>query len=131
MLGIVEILEVAGTYLGKSKVRPGMEKCLAPIEKKRLSRGDEFCPLDLNRDGTFLHKGTTSGVFEVRGDKISFQPKKLNGQSLESMQQAAIEAGRAFGLAWLFDPFELQIVGETLQSTNPGGVVYVEYTRAG
>jgi hypothetical protein len=106
-----------------------MESHLAPVERKRLSKNDELCPLLLKSDGTFLHKKTTWGVFEIVGNRIMLKPKEFNGLSLDSMESAARNAGRAFGLSWLFDPFELLVVGERLESENHGGLIYVEYVR--
>ncbi len=47
----------------------------------------------------------------------------------DSMRRRAEEAGREFGLGWLFDPFELEIEADGTMATVSEGVVQVAYTR--
>ena len=129
MLVMAETPKICGDYIGRTKIREGMEASLTPVERKKIIKNEEVCPLILNSDGTFNHKKTTSGRYEVKGNRIFFKPEQFNGVSLQAMKQAADQAGRSFGLAWLFDPFELQIDGESLVSGQPSAVIYTEYLR--
>jgi hypothetical protein len=121
---------IAGSYIGKPKIREGMEACLAPVERKRIAKGTDLACLELKIDGTFVHKKTTWGVYQIVGRRILLRPREFNGASLETMKEGAENAGRSFGLAWLFDPFELFINGDTLETSSSASLIYTVYVRS-
>jgi hypothetical protein len=123
--------ELAGSYIGQLRVREGMEKELSAAERAKFKKSTERVALVLRADGSFHYKGTTEGVCSREGDKLLFTPTAFNGQTLEAMEKAAFEAGRMFGLAWLFNAFELRVAGEVLVSTDDRAVMYMEYLREG
>ncbi|HWD41702.1 MAG TPA: hypothetical protein VG944_22865 [Fimbriimonas sp.] len=127
-MGVDSIL--VGSYKGRTKIREGMEASLSPLDRKRFAKATEEYPLELASDGTFTHKVVTRGTFEVCGDRVTFQPRHFNGLTLDSMIRAAEEAGRTFGLAWLFNPFELLVRGEELVTPDEGSAVYIAYSKS-
>jgi hypothetical protein len=123
--------QLAGYYVGRCRVREGMEAALVPAEKKRFLKTQEEIALELHANGAFVHRRTTSGRFAIQAGRLDFTPVEFNGLTEKAMRQAAEEAGRAFGLAWLFKPFSLDVVGTTLRSTEDRSLIYVEYVRVG
>jgi hypothetical protein len=126
-----DLRELAGTYSGRFRVRPGMERDLAPAERKKLLKQTDPVSLDLRADGTFTFKGSAEGRVAMTGTTLVCQPASVCGTTREQMERAAEEAGRVFGLAWLFQPFELTIEGDLLVSREASSVVYTEFTRDG
>jgi hypothetical protein len=120
--------ELAGDYVGAPRLRPGAEDSLKPAEAKALLREAQPAPLELRPDGTFRHRGALEGRFEIEGGLLRFAPASFDGLSHEAMRQRAEDAGREFGLGWLFDPFEMD-VEETGLATVSESVVQVAYTR--
>ena len=55
---------------------------------------------------------------------------KFGGKTLAEMTQAAEEMGRAFGLSFVFQEFDLIIKGETLLSSDERAIIYTEFSRA-
>lgn len=121
--------ELAGSYVGRFCVRKGMESDLAPAEKKKLLKNTDTFPLELRTDGTFTYKGSTDGKYLVAGNTISLLPTSVSGSTLADMERAASEAGRVFGLSWLFAPFELLIEGDVLVTAETRSVIYTEFVR--
>jgi len=123
--------DLVGTYVGRCRVRAGMESALGAAEKKRFLKHTEAVRLELRADGTFSHKSTTEGRYTCAGDHVSFVPTVVSGLTEDQMRRSAEEAGRVFGLAWLFTPFELKVQGEILVTPDERAVVYTEYVREG
>ncbi len=124
-----DIKDLAGSYLGRCRVRDGMEGALAPAERNRFLKNTETLPLELRDDWTFSHKGTTEGSFTQDGEVLNLVPISFAGLTEPQMRQAAEDAGRTFGLGWLFAPFQLKISGEALVSGDDKALVYTEYLR--
>jgi hypothetical protein len=106
-----------------------MESALSPAEKKKLLKNAETFPLELREDGTFTYKGSSVGTYVVDGKTIHLQPVSVSGSTLADMERAANEAGRTFGLAWLFSPFQLAIEDSVLVTANAKSVIYTEFVR--
>ena len=123
------LAELAGNYVGTPRLRPGAEDSLKPAEAKALLREASPAPLELRADGTFRHRGALEGAFFLEGDRLRFSPASFDGMTHESMRQRAEDAGREFGLGWLFDTFELEIEPDGTMATVNEGVVQVAYTR--
>lgn len=121
---------LAGKYIGRQSVRPGKEESLTPAELKRFVKNAEVVPLELFPNRSFNYKAATKGSCELREDRIVFKPTELGGQTREGMEAAAMSAGRAFTLGWLFNPFELIIEGADLVS-NESQTVATRFTREG
>ncbi len=121
--------ELAGNYVGAPRLRPGAEDSLKPAEVKALLREAQPAPLELKPDGRFRHRGALDGCYRIEGSRLCFSPESFDGMTHASMRQRAEEAGREFGLGWLFDPFELEIEGDGTMATVSEGVVQVAYTR--
>ncbi len=128
---MLSLEDLVGSYQGRCRVREGMENALGPAEKKRFLKSNEAVPLELRADGSFFFKKTTEGRCDLKGETLIFIPLAVSGMTEAQMRQAAEEAGRVFGLAWLFAPFELKVLGETLVSPDEKGVIYTEYVREG
>ena len=120
---------LAGRYEGKPCVRPGTEETLTPAEKKRFLKATERIPLEVRADATFTYKGVTRGVCRLEGDKILLQPTEVSGQTLESMQEAAAQDGRAFTLGWLFASFRLTRDNGDLVSEGESQTIYTRFSR--
>jgi hypothetical protein len=127
---MTDFKELAGSYVGRCRIREGMESALSPAEKGRFMKNTEKIPLTLKPDGAFHYKGTTEGSCQIEGDLLKFVPTVFNGSTKEAMEKAAFEAERVFGLAWLFNPFELKVEGATLVSPDEKSVIYTEFVRA-
>jgi len=74
-----------------------------------------------------LPQGEGSRTSAAPGVRVVFQPERFGAQSREEMQTAAEEAGRAFTLAFLFEPFELCRDGLNLVTTDDQALVYTVY----
>ncbi len=123
--------ELAGCYVGAPRLRPGAEDSLKPAEVRALLREAAPAPLELRADGTFRHRGALEGRFALDGSTLRFAPVSFDGMTHESMRERAKDAGREFGLGWLFDPFEIEIEADGTMATVCEGVVQVAYTRKG
>jgi len=121
---------LAGNYVGTPRLRPGAEASLKPAEAKALLREAAPAPLELRADGTFRHRGALEGKVRVEGDRLSFEPVSFDGMTHDAMRARAEDAGREFGLDWIFDPFELELEEDGTMATVSSGVVQVAYTRA-
>jgi hypothetical protein len=121
-------IPLAGKYVGRSKVREGREDELSPQERKQLQKGSNNVDLELRSDGTFT-KQVTEGTWREAGDRIVFTPKKFGGKTLEEMRAAAEEMGRAFGLAFVFQEFDLLIRGNVLLTSDERTLIYTEFSR--
>lgn len=116
--------------MGTPRLRPGAEDSLKPAEVRALLREAQPAPLELRADGTFKHRGALEGCFDLDGETLRFAPASFDGMTHESMRERAEDAGREFGLGWLFNPFELAIEADGTMATVAEGVVQVAYTRA-
>jgi hypothetical protein len=123
------LAELAGNYVGTPRLRPGAEDSLKPAEVKALLREASPAPLELRADGTFRHRGALEGSYKLEDGLLKFKPASFDGMTHEGMLQRAEEAGREFGLGWLFDPFEMVIEADGTMATVCDGVVQVAYTR--
>ena len=121
---------LAGNYVGTPRLRPGAEDSLKPAEAKALLREAAPAPLELRADGTFRHRGALEGRVHLEGCRLRFEPASFDGMTYEAMRARAEDAGREFGLGWIFDPFELEIEDDGTMATVTTGVVQVAYTRA-
>jgi len=121
---------LAGNYVGTPRLRPGAEDSLKPAEVKALLREAAPAPLELRADGTFRHRGALEGCVLLKGGRLQFEPASFDGMTKEAMRARAEDAGREFGLAWIFEPFELEIEEDGTMATVTTGVVQVAYTRA-
>ncbi len=108
-------------------VRPGMEGELSKKELALIKKGGQVHNLDLLPNGRFLLKDAIAGKYTVSGDRVRFVVEVFGGQTLPQMRANSESNGRVFGLAFLFDPFELVIVGESLVTPDPNSVLYTEY----
>jgi hypothetical protein len=126
---LATLAELAGNYVGTPRLRPGAEDSLKPAEAKALLREASPAPLELRADGTFKHRGALEGSYRMDGNRLQFAPASFDGMTHEEMRQRAEDAGREFGLGWLFDPFELEIEPDGTMATVNEGVVQVAYTR--
>lgn len=120
---------LAGNYVGAPRLRPGAEDSLKPAEAKALLREAQPAPLELKEDGGFRHRGALDGRYAIDGTLLRFEPASFDGMTHEAMRARAEDAGREFGLGWIFDPFELEIEADGLLVTAGPGVVQVAYTR--
>jgi hypothetical protein len=120
---------VVGKYVGRMQVRPGREDELSSAEKKQLQKGQMGLDLVLREDGTFL-KQITEGTWKLAGDRVVLQPTHFGGKTLEQMRETAEEMGRTFGLAFVFNPFELIVGTDCLETPEDGGVMYTVFERA-
>lgn len=121
--------DLAGHYVGAPRLRPGAEDSLKPAEARALLREAQPAPLELREDGTFKHRGALEGCYSVEGERVRCVPASFDGMTHESMRERAEDAGREFGLGWIFDPFELTIEGDGTMATVSESVVQVAYTR--
>ena len=121
--------ELAGSYVGAPRLRPGAEDSLKPAEVRALLREAQPAPLELRPDGSFRHRGALDGRFEIDGCRLRFAPASFDGMTCEAMRQRAEDMGRDFGLGWLFETFELEVEPDGTMATVEPGVVQVAYTR--
>ena len=121
--------ELAGEYVGAPRLRPGAEDSLKPTEIRALLREAQPAPLELRPDGTFRHRGALEGRFSVDGGTLRFAPSCFDGMTHAAMRERAEDAGREFGLGWLFDPFELALEDDGTMATVTPSVMQVAYTR--
>jgi hypothetical protein len=119
---------ICGKFLGRQKVREGREAELSAQERKQIQKGSASIDLDMREDGTFQRQ-VTEGTWRVDGNKVIFTPNKFGGKTAEEMQRAADEQGRAFGLAFVFNKFELLIDGDCLLSPDESSLIYTEFSR--
>jgi hypothetical protein len=118
---------LAGMYQGSYHVQPGREGELTKDEVKRYLKSKENLSLDLRPDGTFSHKGISHGTWSSDGDRVLLHPMKFGNQTREEMERAATDSGRAFTLAFLFDPFELRCKGGALYSPDESALIFLCY----
>lgn len=123
------LTELAGSYVGAPRLRPGAEASLKPSEIRALLREAQPAPLELRADGTFKHRGALEGHCTVEGSRVRCAPASFDGMTHESMRKRAESSGREFGLGWLFDPFELELEPDGTMATVTASVVQVAYTR--
>ncbi|MGV3614605.1 MAG: hypothetical protein ACO1SV_04635 [Fimbriimonas sp.] len=119
---------LCGAYLGLKKVREGREDELSPKERKELAKAKPNVDLDLRPDGSFKRQ-VTEGTWTAEGNRIRFQPMTFGGETLAAMQQRAEENGRMFGLAFVFDPFELETSEGVLFTPDDGSALVTEFRR--
>jgi hypothetical protein len=119
---------IAGKYVGRSKVREGREAELSPQERKQLEKASNVVDLELRADGTFSRQ-VTEGTWKETGDRLHFSPTRFGGKTKEEMERAAEEMGRAFGLGFVFNEFELIVKGEALWTADERSLIYIEFTR--
>ena len=117
---------LCGTYLGRREVREGRQDEVSPKERRALAKGEEALELVLSRNGTFS-KQVTEGTWKREGDRVRFTPRTFNGDTLEAMRDRTEAMGRRFGLAFLFDPFELQIEGADLSTPDDGSPIFTKF----
>lgn len=115
--------------MGAPRLRQGAEESLKPAEIRALLREAQPAPLELRVDGTFRHRGALEGSYTVDGSLVRCAPASFDGMTHEAMRARAEEAGREFGLGWIFDPFELELEADGTIATVSAGVVQVAYTR--
>ncbi len=115
--------------MGAPRLRPGTEDSLKPAEIRALLREAQPAPLELRADGTFRHRGALEGRYTVEGALVRCAPTSFDGMTHESMRGRAEDAGREFGLAWIFDPFDLEIEDDGTMATVSPSMVQVAYTR--
>lgn len=115
--------------MGEPRLRPGAEESLKPAEVRVLLREAQPAPLELRADGGFRHRGALEGTYTIEGETLRFAPASFDGMTHAGMRERAEDAGREFGLGWLFEPFELEIEADGTMATVSEGVVQVAYTR--
>ena len=115
--------------MGVPRLRPGAEDSLKPTEVRALLRDAQPSPLELRADGSFKHRLALEGRYEIEGARVRCVPASFDGMTHESMRRRAAEAGREFGLGWLFDSFEMEIEADGTMATVSESVVQVAYTR--
>lgn len=121
--------ELCGEYLGRKKIRPGREDELSPKERKDVERAKTVVDLKLAADGHFQRQ-VTAGKWHREGDVVHCQPLTFGGETLETMRARSEAMGRMFGLAFVFDPFQLVVTAEGLATPDDGGPIYTEFQRA-
>lgn len=119
---------LCGAYLGLKRVREGREDELSPKERKELAKAKPNVDLELRPDGTFRRQ-VTEGTWTPEEGKLVFQPVTFGGETLAAMRQRAEESGRMFGLAFVFDPFELEATPEALYTPDDGSPMVTEFRR--
>lgn len=119
---------LCGAYLGLKRVRDGREDELSPKERKELAKAKPNVDLELRADGTFRRQ-VTEGTWTREAEKVIFQPVTFGGETLAAMRQRAEENGRMFGLAFVFDPFELEATPEALFTPDDGSALVTEFRR--
>jgi hypothetical protein len=119
---------LCGAYLGLKRVRDGREDELSPKERKELAKAKPNVDLELRPDGTFRRQ-VTEGTWTPAEGKLIFQPVTFGGETLEAMRQRAEESGRMFGLAFVFDPFEMEAAGDALFTPDDGSALVTEFRR--
>jgi hypothetical protein len=120
-----------GCYEGRLLVRAGRESELSRKELSNIKKSKDVISLDLRANGSFLWKKTFEGAYKVSGDTLTFKPERFSGLTLEEMRRRSEEMGRAFNLAFIFDPFKLVLAGEALVTLDDGAAMYTEYRRVG
>jgi hypothetical protein len=120
-----------GKYKGRTCVRLGREGELTKPELSKIKKGLDAIDLELRADETFVFKKATVGRYRVDGVNVFFTVELFGGQSLQQMRDKAAEMERTFGLAFLFDPFELVLEGDKLVTPATGSPIYVEYSQEG
>jgi hypothetical protein len=123
------MFQLEGRYKGQVRIRPGKEGELTKQELARLKKGGEIVELELRPDGRFRWKGSFDGAYKAMGALVRFTPEKFGGQTVEQMRMRSEEMGRTFGLAFIFNPFDLRIEGECLVTTDDDSPIFTEYRR--
>ena len=118
----------SGKYKGRTCIRPGREDELTKQELSKIKKGIDAVDLELKPNGRFVHKKATEGVYRCEGGKVLFLVETFGGQTLQQMRDKAEEMNRTFGLAFLFDPFELHIEGDKLVTPVLNSPIYIEYS---
>jgi hypothetical protein len=121
----------AGKYKGRTCIRAGREGELTKPEFNKIKKGIDLIDLELRADETFVFKKATAGRFRVDGLTVYFTVESFGGQTLQQMRDKAAEMERTFGLAFLFDPFELVVEGDKLVTPATGSPIYIEYELEG
>lgn len=121
--------EFVGDWEGRWHVRDGRDGELTPTERKRFLGSGEVIPLTLRADGHFCHKGACEGRWRVVKQTLQFAPQKIDGISQEEMRASAERDGREFRLAFLFEPFTLEVAGDWLETPNDRRLLFVRYER--
>src|SRR6185312_1291675 len=103
----VSLSSICGKYRGEARVRAGREAELSPQERKQLQKGAAENLLEISANGRFT-KQVTEGTWSLEAKRILFTPEKFGGKTLAEMQEAAEANGRSFGLAFVFNSFELR-----------------------
>ena len=128
-MAVATFAELAGSYVGAPRLRPGAEDSLKPTEAKALLRDAQPSLLELRADGTFRHRGALEGAFALDGTRLRCVPSSFDGMTHDAMRGRAEDAGREFGLGWLFDAFELEIEADGTLATVGESVVQIAYVR--
>jgi hypothetical protein len=121
--------ELVGTYVGEVKARPGREAELDAKDRARIRKNKERLDLEIRSDGTFSCHPARSGTWRRTGNLVKFSVLSFDGKTLEEMREQFESQGAAFRLGFLFDPFELALVGDALQSTDEASPLMTEYLR--
>lgn len=119
----------AGRYKGRTCIRPGREGELTKQELTRVRKGLDAIDLEIRAGGRFAYKKASEGSYQLVGDRITFRVETFGGQTLQQMRDRAEEMNRTFGLAFLFDPFDLAIEGEVLVTPDADSPIYLVYER--
>ena len=119
---------LCGAYLGLKKVRDGREDELSPKERKELAKAKPNVDLELRTDGSFRRQ-VTEGTWEIEGSRLRFHPHTFGGETLDAMRQRAEDSGRMFGLAFVFDSFDLEAAEGALQTPDDGSPLFTEFRR--
>ena len=56
-------------------------------------------------------------------------PERFGGKTLDEMRAAAEAMGRAFGLSFVFNEFELTVTDLGLEQGEPSALVYLVFAR--
>ena len=118
-----------GRYKGTTRIRQCREEELTKQELSRIRKGLDAIDLEIRADGRFIYKKASEGTYEIAKDRVLFRVETFGGQTLQQMRDRAEEANRTFGLAFLFDPFELVIEGDALVTPDKRSPLYVAYER--
>jgi hypothetical protein len=93
-----------------------------------LAKASAKVPLELRKDGTFLRQ-VTEGRWDVVKDEVRCEPLTFGGETLDAMRSRAEGMGRAFGLAFVFDPFVLRIVEHGLETPEDGNPIFTAFRQ--
>jgi hypothetical protein len=122
---------VTGTWVGKPCPRPGRENDLAPPERARYARSPERIPLELRPDGSFRHKESTEGTWDLQGPRIHLRPTRFMGRTLAEQQAVCEAEEREFRFAFVYEDWELEQASEDDKLVTPGeSVIATVYERS-